>query len=123
VDYLRINRDSWDKRTKIHASSESYDVQGFLSGSSSLNEIELSEMDYVGGQMLLHLQCHFGLDTLSWAREGAIITGVDISPVAIEMAAEIRDKARLSGDFVCSDVYSFDREERPEYDIVYTSYG
>jgi SAM-dependent methyltransferase len=123
VDYLRINRDSWDKRTKIHVSSESYDVQGFLSGISALNEIELSEMDDVGGPMLLHLQWHFGLDTLSWAREGAIVTGVDLSPVAIAMAVDIRDEARLPGDFVCSDVYSFDRGEQPEYDTVYTSYG
>jgi 2-polyprenyl-3-methyl-5-hydroxy-6-metoxy-1,4-benzoquinol methylase len=80
-------------------------------------------MNDVGGQKLLHLQCHFGLETLSWARKGAIVTGMDISPAAIKTAVEIRDETRLPGDFVCSDVYSFDRGEQPEYDIVYTSYG
>jgi 23S rRNA G2069 N7-methylase RlmK/C1962 C5-methylase RlmI len=67
-------------------------VDGFLAGVSSLREIELAELQDVAGKKLLHLQCHFGLDTLSWIREGAICTGVDISPLAIEKARELARK-------------------------------
>lgn len=123
MDYIKVNQDSWDKRAKIHISSEFYDVEGFISGASSLTEIELSELGNVGGKKLLHLQCHFGLDTLSWAREGAIVTGVDLSPVAIEKADEIRDRVKVQGNFICSDVYEFGKSTQAEYDIVFTSYG
>ncbi len=123
MDYIKTNQDSWDKRTIIHISSEFYNVEGFISGSSSLTEIELSELGNVKGKKLLHLQCHFGLDTLSWAREGAVVTGVDLSPVAIEKANEIKDKIEVQANFICSDIYEFGKSVQPEYDIVFTSYG
>jgi len=123
LDYIKTNQQSWDKRTKIHVRSEFYDVEGFLAGSSSLREIELSELDDVNGKKLLHLQCHFGLDTLSWAREGAIVTGVDLSPVAIEKANELKRTSKLNGKFICSDIYDFGNKSAAKYDIVFTSYG
>jgi len=123
MDYMKTNQSSWDKRTLIHVKSDFYDLEGFISGASSLREIELAELAGVKGQKLLHLQCHFGLDTLSWARKGAIATGVDFSPVAIEKANEIKAKIKVHAEFICSDVYEFGKNVLPEYDIVFTSYG
>lgn len=79
MDYLSVNRESWNRRAEVHFVSQFYDVDGFLSGKSSLTEIELAELPNLSGQRLLHLQCHFGLDTLSLARMGALCTGIDLS--------------------------------------------
>lgn len=122
-EYFEINRIGWDQRVKTHIESEFYDVEGFLAGNTSLREIELAELPDVCGKRLLHLQCHFGLDTLSWSRQGAICTGVDISPKAIQQARELAVKTKLDAEFVCSDVFGFRRESAEPYDIVFTSYG
>lgn len=76
---LRDNRQNWNERTPIHASSSFYDVEGFKAGRITLTDVERSEVGDVAGKTLLHLQCHFGLDTMSWARLGAKATGVDFS--------------------------------------------
>ena len=123
MDYLELNRNAWDKRTGIHVVSEMYDVDGFLKGGCSLKEIELSEVGDVRGKTLLHLQCHFGLDTLSWARKGAKVTGVDLSPESIKQANELKRKAFLKGEFICSDIYGYEKLANPNYDIVFVSYG
>lgn len=122
-EYFEMNRAAWDQRAGAHFDSEFYDLEGFLSGKTSLREIELAELGDVHGKTLLHLQCHFGLDTLSWARKGAVCTGVDISPVAIEKARELARAEGSGTEFVCSDVYSFEPSNQGPYDIVYTSYG
>jgi SAM-dependent methyltransferase len=123
TDYFEVNRRGWDQRAEAHVGSEFYDVESFLGGATSLRGIELAELKGVSGRKLLHLQCHFGLDTLSWARLGAVCTGVDISPVAIEHAKRLRDETDIQADFVCSNIYDFDRGAREPYDIVFTSYG
>ena len=123
MDYLQINKDTWDKRTEIHVKSDFYNVDGFLGGDNTLNDIELSEIGSVEGKSLLHLQCHFGLDTLSWARKGAQVTGVDLSSSAIDKATELADMAELTAKFVCSDVYSYAEKSDEQFDIVFTSYG
>ena len=84
------NRRNWDERVPIHAASRFYDVDGFKAGRSTLMSIELDEMDDVRGKSLLHLQCHFGMDTMSWARMGANVTGVDFSEAAIDLARSLR---------------------------------
>ena len=123
AQFFEMNRIGWDQRAAVHFKSKFYDVEGFLAGKSSLREIELSELSDVSGKRLLHLQCHFGLDTLSWSRRGAISTGVDISPVAIHKARELASKAGLDASFVCSDVYGFQAPAPASYDIVFASYG
>lgn len=123
TDYLDMNRQGWDERARAHFTSKFYDVAGFLKGGTSLREIELAELTEVAGKSLLHLQCHFGMDTLSWVRKGARCTGVDLSSVAIAQAHELSEKAGVEAQFVCSDVYSFANEETAPFDIVYTSYG
>ncbi len=123
MDYIELNKKAWDERTSVHFESKMYDVDGFLKGGSSLKEIELSEVGDVSGKSLLHLQCHFGLDTLSWARKGAKVTGVDFSPRAIKKAEELKAKAGIEGDFICSDIYQYEHTASPRYDIVFASYG
>lgn len=121
--YIEMNRVAWDRRTEAHFKSKFYDVQGFLSGKTSLREIELAEMGPVEGRRLLHLQCHFGLDTLSWTRLGANCTGVDLSPVSIEKARQLNTQVGLNAQFICSDVYQYERGSEPPFDIVFASYG
>lgn len=123
AEYFEMNRAGWDQRARAHFVSKFYDVDGFVSGGLSLREIELVELGDVSGRRLLHLQCHFGLDTLSWARRGACCTGVDISPVAIEKARELAALTQLDAEFVCTDVYSYARSNPEPYEIVFTSYG
>ena len=123
TDYLEMNRAGWDRRAKAHFESAFYDVPGCLAGGCSLREIELAALGDVTDKKLLHLQCHFGLDTLSLARRGAVCTGVDLSPVAIDQARTLAEQAGLDAEFVCSDVYAFERSRPEPYDIVFTSYG
>ena len=86
MNYKEINKKAWDKRTQVHIESKFYDVSGFVAGQSSLNTIELHQVGEVKGKSLLHLQCHFGQDSLSWARLGAKVTGVDLSSKSIKKA-------------------------------------
>ncbi len=126
ADYLDKNRDHWNKMVDAHWESEMYDVKGWLAGRSSLHDIELQMLPKdLSGQRLLHLQCHFGQDTLSLARLGATVTGVDLSPRAIERANELAGLAKLEGTFVNSDVYGLpERHDAPAaYDVVFTSWG
>src|SRR5262245_13971921 len=95
----KANRDRWDELTPIHARSGYYDLDGFKAGRSSLRSIEREELTDVGGKSLLHLQCHFGQDTLSWARLGADVTGVDFSEQAITLARSLSRELGLAGRF------------------------
>ncbi|MBC7223116.1 MAG: SAM-dependent methyltransferase, partial [Anaerolineae bacterium] len=88
-EYLRVNRSLWDGWARLHFRSPMYDVEEFKAGASSLRAVEVEELGDVAGKTLLHLQCHFGLDTLSWARRGAVVTGVDFSPEAIALAQRL----------------------------------
>jgi len=123
LDYITVNKEAWDKRTHIHCESKFYDVSNFLEGKSSLNKIELDEVGSVTGKSLLHLQCHFGLDTLSWARSGAQVTGVDLSSDAIVKANELASKINIKANFICNDIYKFGEQNKDKYDIIFISYG
>lgn len=125
-DYLEHNRDHWDAMVDAHWESDFYDVPGWLAGKESLGEIELSMLPTdLKDQRLLHLQCHFGQDTLSLARRGAVVTGVDLSSRAVERANELAGLAKLQSNFVHSDVYGLpQRHDAPSaYDVVFTSWG
>lgn len=123
MDYLDINKEAWDKRTNVHVDSKFYDIESFKNGHSSLNSVELEQVGNVVGKKLLHLQCHFGQDTLSWARLGASVTGVDLSTEAIEQANKLNLELGLEATFIASDIYQFGRESTEKFDIVFTSYG
>jgi SAM-dependent methyltransferase len=126
-DYLRANLASWDEAVGLHLGSELYDLAGFKAGGTSLSRIELGELGpLVGdGTTLLHLQCHFGLDTLSWARRGAVVTGVDFSGEAIRTARTVARDVGLEkrATFVQSDVDSLPDRLSGAFDVVFTSWG
>jgi SAM-dependent methyltransferase len=115
------NRALWDELTPIHI--RSYGVDRFLAGERWLPLRILEEVGDVKGKSLLHLQCHFGLDSLAWAREGAEVTGADFSPPAIEAARELAIKTGLPARFICSDVYDLLQNLEGQFDIVFTSIG
>ncbi len=121
--YIDANRDHWNETTPIHVSSKFYNVEGFKAGTSTLKSTELAEVGDVAGKTLLHLQCHFGLDTLSWARLGAKVTGVDFSEKAIDQARSLSQELNIRAEFVCCDVYDLPQRTNRMYDIVFTSYG
>ncbi len=119
---LTVNLRNWNERTPVHAASEFYDVEGFKAGRSSLNDIERREVGDVSGKSLLHLQCHFGLDTMSWARLGAEATGVDFSD-AIDLARSLNDELELGARFIRANVYDLPTLLDERFDIVYVSLG
>lgn len=123
ADYLRINKALWDERVPIHLASDFYDVAGFKAGGQTLREFEPAEVGDVTGRRLVHLQCHFGLDTLSWARRGAHVTGLDFSEKAVEAARAVADETGLQARFVAADVYDAPMVLGETYDIVYTGLG
>ena len=119
---MEPNQRLWDERVPIHVASTFYDVEGFLAGRCTLGALELAEVGPVEGLSLLHLQCHFGLDTLSWARRGARVTGLDFSDAAVKAADELAARAGLQARFVHSEVTSAAEVGQP-HDIVFTSWG
>ncbi|HKK38655.1 MAG TPA: class I SAM-dependent methyltransferase, partial [Cryomorphaceae bacterium] len=123
TDYQQINRQSWNDRVDSHLKSEFYDVEGFLKGQASLKEIELPLLGDVNGKSILHLQCHFGQDTLSLQRMGANCVGVDLSDKAIEAAQNLNEELGLNARFVACDVYEAPKHIDEKFDVVFTSYG
>ncbi len=120
---IALNRANWNERTGVHAGSDFYDVAGFKDGRITLSQFERAGVGDIRGKSLLHLQCHFGLDTLSWARLGAKATGVDLSEAAIDLARKLNDEAGLDARFVRSDIYDLPRVLDAGFDIVYTAMG
>lgn len=121
--YFTDNREAWNKRTAIHKNSAMYDLPAFKAGKSTLNPLELAALGDVAGKSLLHLQCHFGLDSLSWTRLGAYVTGVDISNDAIALAESLSEELGLPANFICCNVYDLPTQLRKQYDIIVTTYG
>ncbi len=124
--YREANRARWDETVAIHAASEFYGVERFLAGESTLLQLDLDEVGDVSGKSLLHLQCHFGLDTLSWARLGADVVGVDFAPSAVATARDLAQRASLTAEFVESELYAAPQalaERLGMFDIVYVNLG
>jgi len=121
---LETNREYWDERVPIHVGSRFYDVDAFRRGADTLRPFEVEEVGEVAGKRLLHLQCHFGLDTLSWARRGASVVGLDFSAPAVEAANGLARESDLDGRFVASDVYAAaEALDGERFEIVYTGLG
>jgi SAM-dependent methyltransferase len=118
------NRALWDAWTALHATGEFYDLEGFRRGGVRLRDEEIEAVGDVRGRTLLHLQCHFGIDTLSWARLGAIVTGADFSPAAVRLASELAvDLGFPDARFVESNLYELPGRLDGSFDVVYTSRG
>ena len=120
---IETNRRHWNEVVPLHYASAFYDVASFKAGKSSLLSIERDEVGDVRGKTLLHLQCHFGMDTLSWAREGAIVTGIDFAPEAIRTARELASELKIDARFIETNLYDLPQTLQDEFDIVFTSYG
>lgn len=120
---FKTNRETWNKKVAIHAASDFYDLENFKKGKSSLTSFEIRALDDVKGKSILHLQCHFGQDTLSFQRMGAKCTGVDISDEAIKLAKNLNTELLLDANFVCCNVLDTSRYISEKFDIVFTSYG
>jgi SAM-dependent methyltransferase len=124
VDPIRQNNALWDEWTAIHERSAFYDLDGFKRGGIRLSPYEIEEVGEVAGCTLLHLQCHFGIDTLSWARLGAHVTGIDFSQPAIDLARSVADEIGFpDARFVRSDLDTLPSVLDGDYDVVYTSNG
>lgn len=122
-EYFQANKELWNQRTTVHRDSDFYNLAGFKRGETVLTPIELGELGDVKGKTLLHLQCHFGMDSLDWARRGAKVTGVDLSDTAIGQAAQLNNELGLDAAFVCCNVLDTCDHVSGEFDIVFTSYG
>jgi 2-polyprenyl-3-methyl-5-hydroxy-6-metoxy-1,4-benzoquinol methylase len=122
-DKMNTNLEYWDEVVDIHAASRFYNLEGFKSGGIALGDLERSEVGDVAGRTLLHLQCHFGLDTLSWARLGAAVTGMDYSPNAIRKARTLAEECNIPARFIHCNLYDLPQQLDGQFDIVYTSYG
>ena len=122
--WLDANRSMWDERVPIHVGSRFYDVDAFRRHPDRIRPFEAEEVGDVTGKDLVHLQCHFGLDTLSWATRGARVTGLDFSTPAVAAARTVAAELGLTAEFVVGNVY-----EAPEildgrtFDVVYTGIG
>ena len=124
ADQIRDNEALWAAWTRINAGSEFYDLEGFRRGGIRLRDDEVAALGDVTGRTLLHLQCHFGIDTLSWARLGARVTGADFSEPAIELARRLAvEIGQPEARFIRSDLYDLPERLDGEFDIVYTSRG
>ena len=123
-DSFAANRSLWDTWTGIHAAGDFYDLASFKAGGVRIRPYEIDLIGDVTGRSLLHLQCHFGMDTLSWARLGARVTGADLSPESIRLATSLAAELGFTdARFIESNVYDLPAVLDETFDIVYTSRG
>ena len=124
-EFLAANRRNWDERVPIHRRDRNgfYAVERFFREGKPLRAIESGELGDVAGKRVIHLQCHFGLDTLALARQGAIVTGLDFSPAAVAEARRLATKTGLHAEFVCANVYDARESVAGDFDIAYVTWG
>jgi SAM-dependent methyltransferase len=125
-EWVELNRRWWDERAPVHAASEFYGLDAFLDDpdATTLRPFEIEEVGDVAGRTLVHPQCHFGMDTLSWARRGARVTGIDFSEAAVATASAAAGRAGLEAEFQVGNVYdAVAIVGGRTFDIVYTGLG
>lgn len=122
-EYFEANQKLWDAKTRIHLTSDFYDMDNFRKTLNSLNPIEQELLGDISGRSLLHSQCHFGQDTLSLQKLGAECVGFDLSPAAIEQGKSLNKELGLDAQFLVSNIYELDKQLDRQFDIVFTSYG
>jgi 2-polyprenyl-3-methyl-5-hydroxy-6-metoxy-1,4-benzoquinol methylase len=121
--FVRLNRELWDEWADINYASPFYDVEGFKRAPPPLDPVITDGLGALAGRSLLHLQCHFGMDTLRLARLGATVTGVDFSPKAIAYARRLAAETATPATFIESDIYELSTNLTEKFDVVFTSYG
>jgi 2-polyprenyl-3-methyl-5-hydroxy-6-metoxy-1,4-benzoquinol methylase len=120
---FNVNRETWNHKTAVHFESDFYDKHAFAKAKNSLNHYEQQALGDVTGKSMLHLQCHFGQDSLSWANKGAVVTGIDISDVAIDTAKRLSAELNIPATFVCCNVLDVSQHVKEHFDLIFTSYG
>ncbi|KAA3635034.1 MAG: class I SAM-dependent methyltransferase [Calditrichaeota bacterium] len=119
-----MNRDVWNEIVELHYNHPDYKLKEFLNGWNSLKKIERDALGDVNGKSLLHLMCQFGMDTLSWGRLGANVTGVDISDKSIEFAEKLKKQTGMAdAKFVRSDIYDLIGKIDKKFDFIFMSHG
>jgi SAM-dependent methyltransferase len=123
--YFEANRKNWDERVAIHRRDTTgfYDVERVLRGEDKLNAIEAAEIGDLRGLRGVHLQCHFGLDTICLARRGAAMTGLDFSPAGVAEARRIAELTGADARFVEGNVYDARKLLKGEFDFAYVTWG
>lgn len=124
-DWITLNRANWDERVGLHLRDTTgvYNLEAIRAGADVLGPIEGEEIGDVAGKRLLHLQCHFGADTLSLARRGAEVTGLDFSPNAIAAARDLAAASGIDATFVEGNVLDAPKLAGGGYDVVFTTWG
>lgn len=123
-NYLEENRKLWNEKTPAHLVSEFYDNEAFKAGNNTLKAPELEILGDITGKSVLHLQCHFGQDSLSMARMGAKVTGIDLSDKAIDAAKGLSEELGVEARFIQGNVYDTSELIGDEqFDIVFSTYG
>lgn len=127
VDALELNRRNWDERARVHGQDKFYDSEALVAGASSLTEVETEALHRavgdVAGQELIHLQCHIGFDSISLARAGARVTGLDFSPVALVKAAAVAERCGVELTLIEADVCQPPTNALERFDIAYATIG
>lgn len=121
--YIAGNQELWEEWSDINFRSAAYDVEGFKASPTPLDELIREGVGDVAGKSLLHLQCHFGKDTLRWALLGASVTGIDFSEKAIGFARQLADEMQIPATFIQSNIYDIPEVLQGQFDVVFTSYG
>ncbi|ANC04005.1 MULTISPECIES: class I SAM-dependent methyltransferase [Pseudomonas] len=124
---LELNRANWDERAPLHAASPGYEVECFVQSATHLSEVvrfDLPRLGNIQGLKTLHLQCHIGTDTLSLARLGAQVSGLDFSPASLAQARLLAERCGTDIDYVEADVYRASEVlPKASYDLIYTGIG
>lgn len=122
-EHFVVNQKMWDDRVPVHIKSDFYKVKEWLAGEDRIEDMTLEGLGNVAGKSILHLQCHFGQDSLSLARKGAKVTALDFSKPAIEQARKFNKQMELDVEFVEANVYDIQAHIEGQFDIVFASFG
>ncbi|SRR6266566_136467 len=122
-ELMQKNQQGWNHLAAANVKSTYYNLETFRKGRSSLRSLERETVGDVSGRSFLHLQCHLGLNAISWARLGANVTAVDFAAEAIRVARELASDLAVDMDFICSNIYDLPQVLDRQFDIAYTDYG
>jgi SAM-dependent methyltransferase len=117
----QANKLAWDGLAETHY--KNYHIDKLVAGTPLLNDLIRGEVGDVRGKALVHLLCHIGSDTLSWALLGARVTGVDISPEALKYARRLAERMGIDAEFIEADILEAREKVKGKYDIVFSSTG
>jgi SAM-dependent methyltransferase len=126
-DYRTLNQANWDERAPAHAASPGYSFKTFVEDPAFISDVvrfDLPRLGDITGLRGVHLQCHIGTDTVSLARLGARMTGLDFSAASLAEARRLTDQTGADVDFVRADVYEAASVLGHEaFDLVFTGIG